>query len=68
MSKASELRDFGDQELQERLDENIKELFQLRFDLATAQVANTSRVGLLKREVARIHTIMTERSASSEDK
>ncbi len=65
MSKASEFREFGDHELKERLDENVKELFNLRFDIATAQVANTSRIKSVKRDIARMRTILNERAAAA---
>lgn len=66
MSKATEIREFGDHELKERIDEGVKELFNLRFDMATAQVANTSRIKTLKREIARMRTILNERAASAD--
>ncbi|MDA8026270.1 MAG: 50S ribosomal protein L29 [Actinomycetota bacterium] len=68
MSKASELRELDDVELRERLDQDTKELFNLRFDLATSSVANTARVGLLKREVARINTLLNQRGREAEGK
>ncbi|MDA8196500.1 MAG: 50S ribosomal protein L29 [Actinomycetota bacterium] len=68
MSKASELRELDSVELRERLDQDTKELFNLRFDLATSSVANTARVGLLKREIARINTLLNERERSAEGK
>ena len=68
MSKASELRELDDVELRERLDQDTKELFNLRFDLATSSVANTARVGLLKREIARINTLLNERGREAEGK
>ncbi|MDA8278214.1 MAG: 50S ribosomal protein L29 [Actinomycetota bacterium] len=68
MSKASELRELDDVELRERRDQNTKELFNLRFDLATSSVANTARVGLLKREIARINTLLSERGREAEGK
>jgi large subunit ribosomal protein L29 len=68
VSKASELRELDDVELRERLDQDTKELFNLRFDLATSSVANTARVGLLKREVARINTLLNQRGREAEGK
>ena len=65
MTKPSELRELGDTEIAERIDEGVKELFNLRFDVATAQVANTSRIRTLKREVARLRTISAERARAS---
>lgn len=65
MSKAKELRELADHELGERIDEGVKELFNLRFDMATAQVADTSRIRTLKREVARLRTITNERAQAA---
>ena len=66
MTKPSELRTLADAELAERIEELTKELFSLRFDLATSQVANTARVSTLKRDVARLRTIQNERAKSAE--
>ncbi|MDA8262513.1 MAG: 50S ribosomal protein L29 [Actinomycetota bacterium] len=66
MTKPSELRTLADAELAERIEELTKELFSLRFDLATSQVANTARVSALKRDVARLRTIQNERAKSAE--
>ncbi len=66
MTKPSELRALADAELAERIDEITKELFNLRFDLATSQVANTARVGSLKRDLARLRTIQNERAKSAQ--
>ncbi len=65
MTKPSELRELGDSEIAERIAEGVKELFNLRFDVATAQVANTSRIRTLKREIARLRTIAAERARAS---
>ena len=65
MTKASELRELADQELAERIEQDTKELFNLRFDIATAQVADTARIGNLKREIARLRTIARERAAAA---
>ncbi|HEV8633287.1 MAG TPA: 50S ribosomal protein L29 [Chloroflexota bacterium] len=59
--KASEVRQLGDAELITRLDETYEELRNLRFQHATRQLQNTARFGQLRRDVARIKTIMRER-------
>jgi large subunit ribosomal protein L29 len=59
--KASEIRQLGDAELATRLNETYEELRNLRFQHATRQLQNTARFGLLRRDVARIKTIMRER-------
>ena len=61
MAKASELRDLPVDELETRLSETKEELFNLRFQNATGQLDNYRRLGILRRDVARIHTILRER-------
>ena len=61
MSKASELRDLADVELKERLESSYKELLNLRFRLATRQLANHREFPKVKRGIARIKTVMRER-------
>ncbi|MBM2826100.1 MAG: rpmC [Dehalococcoidia bacterium] len=61
MSKASEFRDLADVELKERLDASYKELFSLRFRLATQQLANHRELPKVRRGIARIKTVMRER-------
>ena len=57
----AELRDLNDTELLERLGESKQELFNLRFQRATGQLQNSARIAVVKREVARILTILRER-------
>ena len=61
MSRASELRELGDEALDQRLAETKEELFNLRFQHATGQLDNTTRLGQLKRDIARLHTLRRER-------
>jgi large subunit ribosomal protein L29 len=56
--KASDLRDLPYDKLAERLAEAKEELFNLRFQLATNQLDKTARLRDLRREVARISTVM----------
>ena len=55
------LRALGDSELVERLDEARTELFNLRFQNATGRLENSARLRDLRKEVARIHTLLRER-------
>jgi large subunit ribosomal protein L29 len=55
------LRALGDSELVERLDEARSELFNLRFQNATGRLENSARLRDLRKEVARIHTLLRER-------
>ena len=57
----AELRRLGDSELLGRLGEARRELFNLRFQLVTGQLDNNSRVGQMRRQVARIETLLRER-------
>ena len=59
--KARDLRQMEDAQLAERLDELASELMKLRFQKATMQLANPARIRQVKREIARIKTILNER-------
>ncbi|MFW0795572.1 50S ribosomal protein L29 [Gordonia sp. CPCC 205515] len=58
---ASELRDLNDTDLVDRLKESKEELFNLRFQMATGQLDNNRRLRTVRREIARIYTVMRER-------
>ncbi len=60
-SKATEVRDLGDDELVARLREAKEELFNLRFQVATGQLDNNARLRAVRKDIARIYTIMRER-------
>lgn len=59
--KAGELRELGDEELQQKCQELNEELFNLRFQLATSQIENVSRMTVVRRDIARVKTIQRER-------
>ncbi|HLI02296.1 MAG TPA: 50S ribosomal protein L29 [Acidimicrobiales bacterium] len=61
MTKAKELRDLNDDELDAQLAESKDELFKLRFQLATGKQDNSARLRQVRREIARISTILRER-------
>lgn len=61
MVKADELRGLDDPELLTRLEEAREELFNLRFHHATGQLDNPTRLRELRRDVARISTVIRER-------
>jgi large subunit ribosomal protein L29 len=65
-SKAAELRELPDEELLARIDAAKEELFNLRFQLATGQLDNPSRLRLVRHELARIATVMREREIETE--
>jgi large subunit ribosomal protein L29 len=58
--KARELRDYSNDELAQRLKEAKEELFNLRFQVATGQLDNTSKIVETKRDIARIFTVIRE--------
>ncbi|HEX5414683.1 MAG TPA: 50S ribosomal protein L29 [Chloroflexota bacterium] len=51
----------SDEELNQHLQDAQQELFNLRFQKATHELTNTSRIGQVKRDIARIKTILHER-------
>ena len=59
--KASEVRNMSTDELKNKLKEETKELFNLRFQNATMQLENPSRIGEVKKTIARVKTVMNER-------
>ena len=59
--KARELRELSVEELQQRQQELIEELFNLRFQLATGQIENVGRISAVRRDIARVKTIQRER-------
>ena len=61
----AEMRLLGDNELVERLSEARRELFNLRFQLATGQLDNSSRLGVVRRDIARLGTFLREREISA---
>ena len=58
---AAEIRDLNDDELVRRLAESKEELFNLRFQVATGQLDNNRRLHTVRRDIARIYTVMRER-------
>ena len=59
--KAKELRDLKSEELIVKLNDFKSELFSLRFQLATGQLENTARIKIVKKDIARVKTILAER-------
>jgi large subunit ribosomal protein L29 len=59
--KASELRERSTEDLRHALEEASRELFNLRFQKASGQLTNPQRPGEVRREIARIKTLLRER-------
>jgi large subunit ribosomal protein L29 len=64
-SRAAELRELNDTELEHRLGEAKEELFNLRFQNATGQLDNVARLPQVRRDVARIETLLREREITA---
>ena len=60
-TKPSELREMSDEALVEKLREAKAELFNLRVQAATGQLDSHGRLQVIRRDIARIYTIMRER-------
>ncbi len=63
--RASEIRELSSDELRQKLDEFTQELFNLRFQHATDQLENPMRVGHVRRDIARMKTVVRERELRS---
>jgi large subunit ribosomal protein L29 len=63
--RAAEVREVADAELGNRLAEAKQELFNLRFQNITGQLDNSSRIREVRRNVARIETILREREIAA---
>ncbi len=59
--KIEEIRTYSDEELAKKLEASGKELMDLRFKLATRQLANHREFGWVKKDIARMLTIKSER-------
>ena len=59
--EAREIRVLATEEIQRKLDETQEELFNLRFQWSTRQLKDTNRLTQVKRDIARLKTILRER-------
>lgn len=67
--KTRELRDLRSKDaddLAQLLNEKQGELMNMRFQHATGALESTARLGMLKRDIARIHTVLNERRTAGE--
>ena len=62
--KAKEIRDMSREEMVTKLEELKKDLFNLRFQHATNQLDNPIKIVAVKRDIARINTIIREQEIS----
>ena len=61
VAKPSEIRNLSTDELETRLSETKEELFNLRFQNASGQLDNYRRLAIVRKDVARMQTILRER-------
>jgi large subunit ribosomal protein L29 len=61
VTTANELRHLDEERLEEKLRESKEELFNLRFQAATGQLESHGRLRQVRREIARIYTVLRER-------
>jgi large subunit ribosomal protein L29 len=64
--KATELRDKDDAALGKELTDLLKAQFGLRMQIATQQLSNTSQLKKVRRDIARVRTVITEKSAKAQ--
>jgi large subunit ribosomal protein L29 len=64
--KNTDIREFNDTELADKLKDARAELFNLRFQLATGQLDNTGRVAAVKKDIARLHTEVRARELAAQ--
>lgn len=63
--RSSEIRNLSQTELARRLDEAHQEMFNLRFQRSIGQLKNTARLSQVRREIARLRTILRERELAA---
>ena len=63
--KASELRVKSADELRQELNDLLKAQFSLRMQVATQQLTNNSQIGKVRRDIARVRTIINEKAGQS---
>ncbi len=64
--QAREIRGLSDAEIKRRLDDAYQELFNLRFQQVAGQVKNSNRLTEVKRDIARLKTVLREREMAKE--
>ncbi len=63
-TKTSKLRDLQPGEIETKLTDSREELMKLRFQAVTGQLTDTSRLRILRREIARMETILNEKPSA----
>lgn len=62
--KAKEMRSFSNEDLSQVLQENLEELYNFRFQKAAERIENPGRMREIRRDIARINTVVRERRES----
>lgn len=62
-----EIRKLSDEQIVKKIEENKAELFNLRFSQATGNLEKPSRLGYLRKEIARMKTILRERELTNKE-
>jgi large subunit ribosomal protein L29 len=65
--KPEKIRDMSDKEIEDSLKNLRKELFNLRFQIATRQLHNPARIKIVRKDIARLLTIKRERELKEEE-
>ena len=65
-TKTDKLRDMQQDEIETKLSDSREELMKLRFQAVTGQLTDTSRLRILRREIARMETVLREQKPSAE--
>ena len=68
MMKINKIREMSSPELEEELGELKSELFKLRFSLATSGLDNPMKIKEVRKDIAKINTVLTERKLAEENK
>ena len=64
---AKEIRELSNTEIAQQIETLKDELFNLRFQQATGQLTNTARLKTVKKDIARMKTVLTERELSNQE-
>lgn len=59
--KINEIRDLSGEEIVDKIQEMKEELFNLRFQNATSRLENPMRIGIVKKDIARLKTVLKEK-------
>jgi large subunit ribosomal protein L29 len=68
LTKPQDLRELNLDELEQKLVESKHELFNLRFQVATGKQDNSARLGHVRKEIARVATLLREREIEAAEK